>query len=141
MRIPCRPGLLPVLACVAVLTALLLGSGATPAAAQGQQYFWKWSDGDLSRSRSFAGSHFASPDDLPRLVVTATPAAPRHRVLLQFREGTRWRTDDSAVTSAGGTAELALNPFCPDGRWCHRRFAYRLVVDGVVAGLSVTFRS
>jgi hypothetical protein len=138
MRVPAAILLTALL--TAPLTGLVLHAGTTPAVAQDQQYFWRWSDGDLAKARTFTASRYDSPDDLPRLVVTATPASPQHRVLLQFRDGERWRTDDSAVTSPVGTAALALNPFCSGDHWCRGRFAYRLLVDGRSSALTVSFR-
>ena len=120
--------------------ALLLAAGPIPpagAAENGPAYFWRWSDGNERATRVI---DTARADRVPRLVVATAPAAAGHRVLLQFRDATRWRTEDASTTRADGTATLELNPFCPDGDWCRRTFDYRLVAGGRTADLTVTFR-
>jgi len=121
------------------LPALLLATVPPSAAAQadGPAYFWRWSDGGERATRTLDTRHEGG---IPSLVVATAPATAGRRVLLQFRDGTRWRTEDAATTGADGTATLSLNPFCEDGDWCRRTFAYRLVADRRTAALTVTFR-
>ena len=121
--------------------ALLVTGGPLPRSAAAQPddpaYFWRWSDGREQAARLI---HTAPPHGIPSLVVATAPTTPGKRVLLQFRDGTRWRTEDAARTGSDGTATLSLNPFCEDGDWCRQTFDYRLVAGGRTAGLTVTFR-
>ena len=128
-------------AAVLVGVALLVTGGPLPPSAAAEPndpaYFWRWSDGREQVARLV---DTASPHGIPSLVVATAPRTPGQRVLLQFRDGTRWRTEDAARTGSDGTATLNLNPFCQDGDWCHQTFEYRLVAGGRTAGLTVTFR-
>lgn len=121
--------------------ALLLATVPLPpsaaAEADGPAYFWRWSDG---RERATRIVDTRREDVIPSLVVATAPATAGKRVLLQFRDGAQWRTEDAARTGSDGTATLSLNPFCEDGDWCRRTFAYRLVAGGRTAALTVTFR-
>lgn len=121
------------------VAAALLTTGVVPPAAgvEGPAYFWRWSDGSERSARLIDIPHESG---IPGLVVATAPATAGQRVLLQFRDGTRWRTEDSATTRADGTARLDLNPFCADGDWCRRTFDYRLVAGGRTAALTVTYR-
>lgn len=123
---------------LAVVVALPTTGAVAPAAgADGPGYFWRWSDG-VERSARIIDTPRAS--GIPGLVVATAPATAGQRVLLQFRDGTRWRTEDAATTRPDGTARLDLNPFCEDGDWCRRTFDYRLVAGGRTAAVTVTFR-
>lgn len=124
-----------------LLTALALLLTAGPisqsAAADDPDYFWRWSDGS---ERSVRLIDTARESGVPALVVATAPATAGQRVLLQFRDGSRWLTEDAATTRSDGTARLDLNPFCDDGDWCRRTFDYRLVAGGRTAAVTVTFR-
>lgn len=123
---------------VAISAVLAAGpSVGSAAAADGPTYFWRWSDGSERPTRLV---DTARPSRIPGLVVATSPATPGQRVLLQFRDGNHWRTEDAAMTRTDGTARLDLNPFCEDGDWCRRTFGYRLVAGGRTAALTVTFR-
>jgi len=128
-------------AALAVAISALLATGpsvgSAAAASDEPTYFWRWSDGSERPTRLV---DTARQSRIPRLVVATSPATSGQRVLLQFRDGTRWRTEDSATTRPDGTATLDLNPFCEDGDWCRRTFGYRLVAGGRTAALTVTFR-
>ena len=128
-------------AALLVGVALLITGGPLPPSAAAEPddpaYFWRWSDG---RERASRVVDTRREDVIPRLVVATAPATAGQRVLLQFRDGARWRTEDAARTGSDGTATLSLNPFCEDGDWCRRTFTYRLVAGGRTAALTVTFR-
>jgi hypothetical protein len=129
----------------AVFGLVVLATGglllsAAPAGAAASVDYWRWSDGVDSAARTFAEDRFRVPANLPWLIVSTEPAAPGHLVRLQYREGPVWRTEAAARMDAGGVASLELNPYCPDGDWCNRTYAYRLVVDGAVAPLTITYR-
>lgn len=118
----------------AALAVALASAAATPPA---PAYYWRWSDGSRVMSRTFADS--AVGDVLPTVVVSMRPAAAGHRAVLQFRDEDRWRTEDAAATDASGSATLQLNPYCADGGWCDTAMDYRIVIDGEVARLRVTY--
>lgn len=125
-------------ALLTVSAALLTGGAVAPAAAvDGPDYFWRWSDGIERPARLI---DIPRESAIPGLVVATAPATAGQRVLLQFRDGPRWRTEDAATTGRDGTARVELNPFCDDGDWCRRTFDYRLVAGGRTAPLRVTFR-
>lgn len=119
----------------AVLTATVLG----PAQAAGDSYYWKWSDGSRQTSRTFTQSRWGIQERLPRIVVTAQPAAPSRTVLLQSNRGGGWTTEASARTDRGGVATIEIDPYCAGGNWCRDTFRYRLSVDGQSAPLTLTF--
>jgi hypothetical protein len=100
-------------------------------------YFWRWADGSSAHARTLSETRLDGR--LPALVVDTHPATPDRRVTLQYREGGRWRTEDAGLTDAGGSVRLELNPYCENGAWCARAFAYRLLAGGRTAGLTVTF--
>lgn len=110
----------------------------SPAVAQG--YYWRWSDGSESASRTFAEGDYGAARRLPRLVVTAVPAAPSRTVVLQFRQGSQWITEATGRTNSAGVATLALYPYCEADRWCQDTISYRLVVAGQTAELTVRYR-
>jgi hypothetical protein len=116
--------------------AMTVALSPTAGAADGPDYFWRWSDGSERPTRTL---DTASGGGLPALVVATLPASPGQRVRLQFRDALGWHTEDAATTGADGTARLHLNPFCEDGDWCRRTFTYRLVAGGRTAALRVTF--
>lgn len=124
---------------LAVLVLLVPASPAAAAASDGPAYFWRWSDGSEARSRTFTEHGYDVPSRLPRLVVQTHPATDGRRVSLQSRGRDGWFTEDSGTTDARGSVRLELNPYCADGEWCTRTFAYRLVVDGIHATVQVTF--
>ena len=133
-------GLLALLAALQPLTpAAPANAAGTADAAESTLLFWSWTDGSTARERRFDAADYPDPERLPRLVVVTEPAAPRRTVRLQFRDGPRWRDDDVAVTDTAGRATLDLNPVCPDGRWCARTFAYRLLADGRVSAFRLGF--
>ena len=122
---------------ISALLAAVPSVGSAAASTDGPTYFWRWSDGSERQARLV---DTARQSRIPGLVVATSPATPGQRVLLQFRDGTRWRTEDAATTRADGTARLDLNPFCEDGDWCRRAFDYRLLAGGRTAELTVTYR-
>lgn len=121
---------------VALATIAVLGPSPRAGAADGPDYFWRWSDGSERPTRTF---DTASTGELPALVVATLPASPGQRVRLQFRDTRGWHTEDATTTGADGTARLHLNPFCENGDWCRRTFDYRLVAGGRSAALRVTY--
>ena len=123
------------------LLVLLLTWFATPAWADGSDYYWKWDDGSKATTRSFAEAAFDSPKALPRLVVTSTPPAAGKLVRLEFQHGGTWRIETTAQTGANGVATLAVNPLCESGHWCDEAIRYRLRIDGQTAPLTVTYRA
>ena len=138
-------GILVLAAAVALPSASALAAptvGARPESAPSSQqgYYWRWSDGSESSTRTFTERQFGTAARLPRLVVTAVPAAPARTVVLQFRQGSRWLTEASSRTNAAGVATLALYPYCEADRWCRETIAYRLVVAGQTADLTVRYR-
>jgi hypothetical protein len=124
---------------VMLATGALLVSAA-PARAAASVDYWRWSDGVDSAARTFDEDLYRVPAHLPRLIVSTDPAAPGQLVRLQYRQGPGWRTEAATRMDAGGVAALELNPYCPDGDWCARTYAYRLVVDGAVAPFTITYR-
>jgi hypothetical protein len=130
MRVPVIAG---------VVGMLLVTTVATPAAADQQSYFWRWSDGADARARTLDGGRYRSQEQLPKLIVTAEPASPRRQVTLQYRDGARWRAEDTVRTDRSGRATLELNPYCEDGSWCDETLAYRLLVNGVDSSFTLTF--
>lgn len=126
-------------ALLAVLALLIPAAPAAAATPEGPAYFWRWSDGSEARVRTFAEHEYAVPSRLPRLVVQAHPATRGRHIAVQTRVRGHWRTEDATTTDARGTARLQLNPYCADGAWCRSTFDYRLIVDGQVASIRVTF--
>lgn len=134
-----RPAAIAVRASVVLVAVACLGV-PNPARADEQGYYWRWSDGSESSARTFDEVQYGTARRLPRLVVTAIPAAPSRTVVLQFRQGSRWVTEATARTNASGVASLALYPYCEADQWCHDTIAYRLVVAGQTADLTVRYR-
>ena len=134
-------------ATTALATAVLavaagLGTAAAPPSAAADSadqalWFWRWSDGGEQRVRAIAVGGPTS--GLPSLIATVVPARSGQRVVLQYLDRGRWRTEDVAATNARGVARLEVNPFCPDGDWCRTEFRYRLLAGGRVAPLTVRF--
>ena len=111
---------------------------AVVSAVEDVQYFWRWTDGSRAHGRTFTDPG-TGPVDLPGLVVASRPAARGRLVVLQFRDGRGWHTEDAARTDTRGVAVVAVNPYCDDGDWCDRTLAYRLLVDGHDAPIRITF--
>lgn len=118
-------------------TAPLAPAGA--ATADGPAYFWRWTDGSEARVRTFAEHQYEVPSRLPRLVVQTHPATAGRTIALQARIDGVWTTEDSGTTGPRGAVRLQLNPYCADGAWCRSVFAYRLLVDGRSASLTVGY--
>lgn len=118
--------------------ALAVAVVSTAAAPSTPSYYWRWSDGSRAMARTFADP--ADRDSaLPTVVVSIRPASAGHRAVLQYRDRGRWRTEDAAATDGSGSAALQLNPYCADGGWCDTALDYRVVIDGEVARLRVTY--
>jgi hypothetical protein len=125
----------PALALVA--SAVIVVTAPPAAATDEPAYFWRWSDGSRAAARTLSESRLDAR--MPDLVVDTHPATANRRITLQFRDHGRWRTEDSDITDASGSARLELNPYCADGAWCSRAFDYRLRAGGRTARLTVAF--
>lgn len=126
-------------AALVAASSLSLALPAEAAARASQGYYWMWSDGSRSLSRTFAESRYGTPANLPHLVVTAQPASPGRWVSLEFRVGDAWSTESRVRTDPSGVAEIDVNPFCTDDSWCDETIAYRLRAGGQTARLTVTY--
>ena len=104
-----------------------------------QEFYWEWSDGSDSKTRTFRESEYGTAGNLPDLLVFAEPARPQQFVKLQYKAGGTWRREDGALTNGAGKATLNLNPYC-DGNWCNSRYRYRLLVNGKYTMFTITFR-
>ncbi len=126
------------------LTAVTVGvssPGTAHARTRNPQLFWRWSDGVDDASRTFDVDRYRTPDQLPRLIVATDPATAGQVVTLQFEQAGTWLTDDRTRTDSHGTAAAELNPYCENGDWCERTFAYRLVVNGASTAFTITYTS
>lgn len=126
-------------AAVAIVAAVLIATTLGPAQAARDSYYWKWSDGSRQTTRTFTQARWGAQERLPRLVVTAQPAAPSRLVLLQADRGGTWTTETSARTNRDGIARIEVDPYCASGIWCRDTFRYRLLVEGQSAPLTLTF--
>jgi hypothetical protein len=104
-----------------------------------QRFYWSWSDGANATTRTFDQDSYLVQAHLPTLVVRARPITPARRVVLQYRDGAAWRDEDIATTDADGAAILELNPYDVGGAWTTHACAYRLLVDGRTATLTVQY--
>ena len=124
---------------IAVAGALVAASAATPAAADGQSYFWRWTDGSDAKVRTLGEGRYRTQQRLPRLVVFAHPSTPRRLVTLEYGDRTGWHPEDTARTDRDGRAVLELNPYCADGSWCTDTVGYRLLVNGIDTTFAITY--
>ena len=130
------------MAAVAVLAAPLQAHAAPiapslrPAA---QEFYWEWSDGVTSKTRTFTKAAYKNPGRLPSLIVTAEPATPQQYVKLQFKQHGTWMREDGSTTGASGSASLSLNPICDDGKWCVGTYKYRAIINGNYTVFSITY--
>ena len=104
-----------------------------------QEFYWDWSDGVDSRTRTFRQSKYEIQENLPTLIVTADPAQPQQYVKLQYKQGGTWKREDAGLTNGKGIAELQLNPYCESGDWCDSTFKYRLLVNGKYTLFTITY--
>ncbi len=141
MRIKRAPVIIVRATLSTVATLLLCGGTAVPAQARpdAPKLFWRWSDGSDAIARTFDETHYRIPARLPRLIVSTDPVTAGQLVTLQFDDDGTWRTDDRSRTSGSGIAALEFNPFCVDGDWCSRTYAYRLIVNGVSTTFTITY--
>jgi len=124
---------------IAVAGALVAASAPTPAAADGQSYFWRWTDGSDAKVRTLGEDRYRTQQNLPGLVVIAHPSAPRRLVTLEYHDRAGWHREDTARTDRDGRAVLELNPYCADGSWCMDTVRYRLLVNGVDTTFAITY--
>lgn len=122
-----------------VALAGVLGLSVGGPAAADQAYYWKWSDGSTSLTRTFTQSEYGTPSRLPRLVAWAEPASPRRLVHLQFRRRGTWITENTVRMDGRGIATIEIDPMCANDTWCDRTFAYRLTIGDRTARLAITY--
>lgn len=122
----------------AVVTGLS-AVAAAPVAHAEQSFYWEWSDGVSSKTRTFTKAAYKTPGRLPQLVVTAEPSTPQQYVKLQFKQSGSWKREDGAVTNGSGSARLSLNPICDDGKWCEGTYKYRAIIDGNFTTFTITY--
>lgn len=121
---------------IALSTPAAAGPAARPAE---QEFFWEWSDGVSSRTRTFSKAAYKTPGNLPKLVVSADPAQPQQYAKLQFKQRGSWVREDGAATNSSGNAHLSLNPICDDGKWCEGTYKYRAIINGNFTTFTITY--
>ena len=132
-------------ALITVTTVPAVAAPAAEPAARGsmapaaQQFFWDWSDGVDSKTRTFRESKYKIQENLPTLVVSADPARPQQYVKLQYKQDGTWKREDAGLTNSKGTVSLELNPYCTSGNWCNSTFKYRLLVNGKYTIFTITY--
>lgn len=115
------------------------GSGIPPGSTSIQEYRWQWSDTSQFVSRTFVHAVYATPESMPTLIVTVTPALPARMVYLEFFQDGEWVPENMMRTDGTGIAELAVDPYCHNGTWCNGTYKYRLKIGGLRAPLSITY--
>jgi hypothetical protein len=140
---------------VALVTAAALGAAvpaasAAPAAEPGgqavaapmaQSYYWDWSDGQGTLSRTFNKSEFGDQASLPHLIVTVKPASPKRVVYLKFKQDGKWLLEGKRTTSSKGVATLDFDPWCDadETNWCDGTWTYRVSIGSAYKTFKVTF--
>lgn len=123
-------------------SGLLLSSALWTSSAEARDqtdWFWEWSDGSTTHTRTLDEARYAVWSRLPTIRVASAPPASGRPVRLQIRQPGGWTTEDIARTDSEGRAELTINPYCHHGDWCAGTLDYRIVADADQASLQVTF--